>query len=263
MNPRISIVTITYNSEKTLEGTIKSIISQNYDNIEYLIIDGGSKDGTLEIVKRYQDYISYFVSEPDKGISDAFNKGVGQATGEIVGIINSDDFLMPNALQAIAQSYKPDVDVYSGNVIFWNEKTNDKFSVKPDVSFEKLKIQFGVAHPGRFIRKDAYEKYGMYDISCRYMMDVELLCRFYKSGARFAHIDKDLAKFRMGGTTSDSIFRKKEEFKKIVFLYGESKYVFRILWIKKILKYFLVKLCTYLFGEGFRFTYYKVLNKVS
>ena len=263
MNPRISIVTITYNSEKTLEGTIKSVISQKYDNLEYLIIDGGSKDGTLNIVKRYQDYISYFVSEPDKGISDAFNKGIEQATGEIVGIINSDDFLMPNALQAIAQSYKLDVDVYSGNVIYWNEVTNGEFSVKPDISFEKLKIQFRVAHPGRFIRKDAYEKYGMYDLSFRYMMDVELLCRFYKLGAKFVHLDQNLAKFRLGGTTSDSIFRKKGEFKKIVCLFGESNYVFRILWIKKIIKYYLVKFCTNLLSEDFRFKYYKLRNIVS
>ena len=148
-------MTITYNSEATLEETIKSIVSQYYDNLEYLIIDGGSKDKTLEIVNKYRDKIAVVVSEPDKGISDAFNKGIKKATGEIIGIINSDDFLMPNALETIAKHYDSTVDVYSGNVLFWNEDTGDEYSSIPDIKFDKLKLQYGVAHPARFIRKSA------------------------------------------------------------------------------------------------------------
>ena len=102
MQPKISIVTITFNSESTVEDTIKSVVSQDYPNLEYIIIDGGSKDGTLEIVDRYRDRIAKVVSEPDKGISDAFNKGIRNATGDIIGIINSDDILLPGALSAVA-----------------------------------------------------------------------------------------------------------------------------------------------------------------
>ena len=102
--PKISIITITFNSEKTLEETIESVLSQNYPNLEYLIIDGGSSDGTLEIVKRYKDKIDFVISEPDRGISDAFNKGIRYATGEIVGIINSDDLLLPDALHKVAEN---------------------------------------------------------------------------------------------------------------------------------------------------------------
>lgn len=91
---KISVITITYNSEETLEDTIKSVISQEYDNLEYLIIDGGSKDHTLDIVQKYRDKIAVVVSEPDNGISDAFNKGIKLASGEIIGIINSDDLLL-------------------------------------------------------------------------------------------------------------------------------------------------------------------------
>ena len=255
--PKISIITITYNSEATLEDTIISVVSQNYNNLEYLIIDGGSKDHTLDIVNKYRDKISLVISEPDKGISDAFNKGIRNATGEIIGIINSDDFLMPNALATIAANYDISVDVYSGNVVFWNEDTGDEFSSKPDIEFNKLKLQYGVAHPGRFIRKSAYEKYGMYGIDFRYNMDIDLLCRFYRKGAKFIHIDQDLAKFRMGGTTADSIYKKKEDYRQFVKNFGGSRCDFELLWIKAVIKYNMIVFVTKVFGEGFRFKYYR------
>ncbi len=260
MNPKISIITITYNSEKTLEETIQSVVSQNYDNLEYLIIDGGSTDRTLEIVEKYKDKIDIVISEPDKGISDAFNKGIRNASGEIIGIINSDDLLMPGALETISKYYNPEIDIFSGNVIFWNQDTGDEHSCKPDIKFDKLKMQFGVAHPSRFIRKSAYEKYGLYDINFRYMMDADLLCRFYKRGAYFIHIDIDLAKFRMGGTTADNIYKKKDEFRRFVQNFGGTNYEFRILWYKKVLKYYLIKISTTIFGESIRFIYYRIIN---
>ena len=96
--PKISIITVCYNSEAHLEECIRSIVTQEYENNEYLVIDGGSKDGTLDIINKYRDKIAYFVSEPDKGISDAFNKGIKAATGDIIGILNSDDYMMPGVL---------------------------------------------------------------------------------------------------------------------------------------------------------------------
>ena len=114
MLPLISVVTITFNSEKTVEETIRSVVSQDYPNLEYIIIDGGSTDSTLQIVDRYRDRIALVQSEPDKGISDAFNKGILKASGEIIGIINSDDLLSEGALKAIADNYDPSIDVYSG-----------------------------------------------------------------------------------------------------------------------------------------------------
>lgn len=98
---KISIITITYNSEKTIEETILSIINQNYQNIEYIIIDGGSKDNTLNIINKYKTKISKVISEPDNGISDAFNKGIREATGDIIGIINSDDILNIDTLNEL------------------------------------------------------------------------------------------------------------------------------------------------------------------
>ena len=121
MFPRITIVTITFNSAATLEETIRSVTMQDYPALEYVIIDGGSSDGTLDIVQKYRERIQIVVSEPDKGISDAFNKGIARATGEIIGIINSDDILLPGALRELAEVYDPQVDVYSGLILFWNE----------------------------------------------------------------------------------------------------------------------------------------------
>ena len=125
--PKISIITVTLNSERTLEETIKSILSQDYPNIEYLVIDGGSIDGTLEIIDKYASQISYTISEKDKGISDAFNKGIKRATGEIVGIINSDDLLLPGALFKLAECYDKNVDVYRGNVVVYDENSDSKW----------------------------------------------------------------------------------------------------------------------------------------
>lgn len=222
MNPRISIITITFNSEKTLEETIKSVVSQDYDNLEYLIIDGGSKDSTLEIVNKYREKIAVVVSEPDKGISDAFNKGIDNATGEIIGIINSDDLLMPRALCAIADNYEERIDVYRGNTVLWNAETGSKLPTKPTMVFSNRKAIKSVCHQSTFIRKDAYEKYGKYDTDFKYMMDSDLLRRFANHGARFKYIDKDLAVFRQGGVTSDNWKNKLKEIRLLVTNNGGS-----------------------------------------
>ena len=214
--PRISIITITYNSERTVEETIKSVVSQNYPNIEYLIIDGGSKDKTLDIVEKYRDKISFVISEPDKGISDAFNKGIRYSTGEIIGIINSDDLLMPDALQAIAEAYDQSVDVYRGNLIIWNSDTGNKVISIPAVEFPIY--SFGkpsICHPSTFVAKDAYDRYGTYRVDFKNLMDVDLLMKFYKAKAKFKHVNKELAVFRLGGVTSNPFWKKLGEVKNL------------------------------------------------
>lgn len=253
MKPKISVITITFNSAATLEETILSVTSQDYPDLEYVIIDGGSTDGTLDIIRKYQDKIQIVVSEPDRGISDAFNKGIARATGEIVGIINSDDILLPGALQKVADSYDPKVDVYSGHILFWDVDTDETFPSYPDVAFDTLRLQYNVAHPARFIRKDAYERYGLYREDLRYMMDIELLCRFYKQGASFLLVDSPLAKFRIGGTTNDSIYKKKEDYRAFVQSFGGSSWDFRRIWMQAVIKYNLIQLGYRLFGKDLKF----------
>ena len=211
MKPKISIITITFNSEKTLEETIESVVSQGYDNLEYLIIDGKSTDGTLDIVDRYREHINFVVSEPDKGISDAFNKGIAHATGEIIGIINSDDVLLPGALKTLSDNYEADVDVYRGNTVLWDSEKGTKISTRPTMEFPIYKRIKSVCHQSTFIRKEAYIKYGDFDLRFKYMMDADILHRYYIKGAKFKYIDKDLAAFRLGGVTSDNWSKKLKE----------------------------------------------------
>lgn len=211
--PKISIITITYNSEKTLERTIKSIVSQEYDNLEYIIIDGASKDCTLDIVEKYRDYISIVVSEPDKGISDAFNKGIKRATGEIIGIINSDDILLPGALKAISEYYDSKIDVYRGRLIVNNPNTGFRFSSgMPDIHFSVSDyIKLKVNHPSTFISRKAYEKVGLYKVDVKYIMDIDMLFRLSNAECSFVYVPHDLAMFNIGGATSDSFYKKVTE----------------------------------------------------
>lgn len=216
MQPRISIITICFNSEKTIEETIKSVVSQNYNNLEYIIIDGGSTDRTIEIVEKYSKQIATIISEPDKGISDAFNKGIKNATGDIIGIINSDDVLLPKALNNIAIAHEQGIDVYRGNIIIWDSENNAKITAYPTMKFPlrtfKKRI---VCHQGTFITKKAYEQYGTYKEHFKYMMDVDLLIRLYESGAKFKYIPAELAMFRMGGVTSSSFLKKTGEIERL------------------------------------------------
>ena len=221
-NPKISIITITYNSEKTLEETIKSIISQGYDNLEYLIIDGGSTDHTLDIVNKYRNNIAVVVSEPDNGISDAFNKGIRYATGEIIGIINSDDILLSGALQAISDSYNKNVAVYRGNTIVWNDISNAKTRIRPTMKMKLSKPIGNVCHQSTFVTKSCYETLGAYNIDFKYMMDADILYLFYRAGVVFKYVDYDMALFRLGGVTNTNYKKKLKEIHNVVIVNGGS-----------------------------------------
>lgn len=152
-NPKISIITVCYNSAKHLEQCIKSVLDQDYPNLEYLVIDGGSTDGTIDIISKYRDKIAYFVSESDNGISDAFNKGIKAATGDIIGIINSDDFMMPNALQKISEYYEDDIDVYRGYCLIWDEKLDSKRKLYPNERFSVPPFGAIICHESSFISR--------------------------------------------------------------------------------------------------------------
>ncbi len=143
--PKISVITVTYNSERFLEGCIKSVIKQNYPNLEYIIIDGGSTDGTLDIIKKYEKYISYWISEPDQGPPDASNKGIKVATGDLVNLLNSDDLYVDNTLFAVAEKYKDlpeDIDIITCGV-----RIDFLDSKKKPISHTNAKyLQFNMEH---------------------------------------------------------------------------------------------------------------------
>lgn len=219
---KISIITITYNSGRTLEDTIKSICNQNYSELEYIVIDGGSSDNTISIIKRYENIITYWISEPDKGICDAFNKGIAVATGNIIGIINSDDILLPGALDAVEKAYGPNIDVYYGNgVRIFEDGSTRPYKAK---SPKGLKKEMALVHPATFISKQAYEKYGVFDTQYRTCMDRELLLRMFSAGAIFKKIDYPLAGYRMGGISEINSELVDKEREIISLKYGANKY---------------------------------------
>lgn len=214
---KISIITICYNSAKTIERTIQSVVSQDYANREYIIVDGLSSDSTMDIVGKYKDQIDIIVSEKDQGISDAFNKGIRRATGDIIVMINADDILLPGALSKVAQVWTPEIDILATNVIMKDAETGYECRETPSTTFPLMPFFRHVAHQGAYISRECYQKYGLYDINIRWPMDLEYLMRVYVRGGRFHHADIDTAVFISGGTTnSNSILKKKKDYLYIV-----------------------------------------------
>lgn len=209
---KISIITVCYNSEKHLEECIRSVIEQPYENKEHIIIDGGSTDGTLRIIDKYRDKIDYFVSETDQGISDAFNKGIKVATGDLIEILNSDDFMMPNVLQKVADEYEEGVDVYRGYTLVWDEMRGTKRFMYPNHHFSIPPCRATICHESSFITPALYHRVGLYKIDYTYEMDLELFVRIYKQkDVRIKMIDVCVMTFRTGGTSSASATKMRRE----------------------------------------------------
>lgn len=226
--PKISIITISYNSQNTIERTIQSVLSQNYENLEYIIIDGKSTDCTMKIIEKYIDRVDILISEKDNGISDAFNKGIMLCTGDIIGIINSDDYLEPNALMNLASAYNDNIDVYRCNIFICNPDTGFKCREIPSMKFNIIPFFIHVSHQGTFVKRSTYNLYGMFDVSFRYMMDLDFLTRCYKEGAIFKYVNIDVATFNTGGVTNDILSKKRKEILLFIRKNGGNKCYFLI-----------------------------------
>ena len=215
----VSIITIAYNSSKTIAKTLRSVLDQKANNIEHIIIDGKSSDNTLEICKKFS-HISKIISEKDKGVYDAFNKGLKFATGEIIGFLNSDDtFYNEESLQDIINAFDPNTECIYGNLEYINSNgvvvRKWKSKVFKVGAFKKAWMP---AHPTFYCRKKIYDKLGWYKSSYKIAGDFELMLRFLeKHGINSKFIDKNLVIMLTGGISNRSINSKvrilKEEFK--------------------------------------------------
>ena len=236
---KISIITVTYNSEATLEDTIKSVIGQEYPDLEYIIVDGLSQDGTMDIVRKYQEHIQVVISEKDRGISDAFNKGIQAATGEIIGIINSDDMLTPGALKALAEHLEDDTEVAYGKAyrLYADGSVRDYLPRNLKIFTYKMPL----VHPATFVKKAAYEQYGIFNVDYHYCMDRAVLYKMYQCGAKFQYIDEYFAYYRMGGMSENHYWDGTlKEGEKISVAFGMNPVKARIItWYKKM-RYILV-----------------------
>jgi len=199
-NDLISIVTVVFNGEQHIEETIKSIISQSYKNVEYIIVDGGSTDRTLEIIRQYSDKIDYWISEKDEGISDAFNKGINLAQGELIGLINADDYLIEGSLQVVMNTYKKsDPKVICAGMVILHPKRDPRTWYSTLASLDK---EMTIAHPATFIPRIFYDKVGGYRTDFKVAMDYELMLRMKKSSIDFLMLGHITTTMRGGGVSS-------------------------------------------------------------
>ncbi len=208
---KFSIITVVYNNEDSVEEAIKSVLSQTYDNIEFIVVDGLSKDGTLQIINKYRIKINKFISEKDRSNYDAYNKGLKLATGDIIGFLNSDDlFENDNIISSIAEKFKnnPNIDMVYGNIKYVNKdypnivvrkwkslKYYDKF-------FENGNVP---PHPGLFIKSYVYKESGNFDLNFNLVADHDFMFRVFKiKQYRSLFVDKYYVKMRLGGRTNQS-----------------------------------------------------------
>lgn len=229
--PKVSVITIVFNGQDTLRKTIESIRTQTYENIEYIIIDGGSTDETLNIIKENESLIDKWVSEPDGGISDAFNKGIAMATGEVIGLLNSGDIFYQDSVERVLDLFKqlPDTEIVYGNLFleFSDESLNHIRFATPELTAGSFKCRFpDLNHPTVFAKRYLYEQIGNFDTSLRFAMDYDWLRRAYRAGAKFSKLDgKPVAALEFAGASTENASITIEEVYRISLKFGDNRYV--------------------------------------
>jgi glycosyltransferase involved in cell wall biosynthesis len=207
--PLVSIITVVLNGEKTIGRTIQSVLSQNYANIEYILLDGGSIDKTVEIIRKYEnDGRVHWISEPDQGIADAWNKGIKMASGEMIGLINADDWYEKDAVERVLRYANNSLAILCGNVKLWNNPL--KFRIKRS-SIRGIRSEMTIWHPGMFCPREIYERVGLYNTSLKLLMDYDFVIRCYFNGVEFRIIDEEIANMSFGGISNRFISKSMKE----------------------------------------------------
>jgi len=210
---KVSIITVCFNSAKTIEDTINSVLNQDYLDIEYIVIDGGSNDGTQDIIKKYHENIASWVSEPDLGMYDAMNKGIARATGEIIGILNSDDVYI--STQVVSQLIKAMNDakadiVFADLILVDPNNLNKVLRYYDSGRFKPSRFRWGwmPAHPTVFVKKKYYDKVGPFALDYEIAADYEMLIRILAiEKAPFAYLPKAVVRMRAGGASTAGLVR--------------------------------------------------------
>ena len=234
---KISIITVVRNNKKTIKDAVESVLGQTHKDIEYIIIDGASTDGTVEVVKSYGNKISKFVSEPDNGLYDAMNKGIAFASGDVVGILNSDDFYIDNGVieRIVKEFEKSQVDSVFADLVYVRSENLDKIVRHYDSSyFTPQKFAYGwmPAHPTFFVKRWVYEKYGVFRTDLKIGADFDILARFlYTHKISYSYMKEILVKMRLGGvsTSFSSIWINNIEQLRVCRQNGIDTNIFKIL----------------------------------
>lgn len=210
---KVSIITVSFNSAKTIADTIESVLSQDYPEIEYIVVDGGSTDGTVQIIEQYQDRISHSISEKDRGMYDAMNKGIALATGDVVGILNSDDVYMNthivSELMELLQSKKAQV-VFADLILVDQDNPDRVLRYYDSGHFHPNKFKYGwmPAHPTVFVRRELYDAVGIFATDYQIAADYEMLIRILAiQRARYAYLPKPVVRMRSGGASTAGLSR--------------------------------------------------------
>lgn len=207
---KFSLITVTYNSSVTLRDTIESVLAQSYSDIEYIIIDGLSTDNTVELIKEYESLFNghlLWISEKDMGLYDAMNKGFQMATGDIIGIINSDDLLAgPTVITKIMKIFEehPEADAAYADLYYVAQNNTSKI-VRHWVSGKQCSFKYGwhPAHPTFYVRHEIYQRYGMFNLDFKFAADFELMLRLIeKEHIKLVYLPEPLVRMRLGGITS-------------------------------------------------------------
>ena len=245
---KISIVTPVYNAVNTIEKTIQSVINQNHDSeLEYIVIDGGSNDGTIEIINRYLDKIDIFISEKDRGTYDAMNKGITHAKGDIIGIINADDWYNDGALKIVENIFakKTDISIIYSPIDNYSDGKYLSTFIPGDL--DNLVFKFTLNHPSCFVRASVYESIGMFDLSYSIAADYDFIFRAYTSGYNFLCVNTTLASYSLDGISGQRKNRLKmiKEVWRVAANFveqkpGNLKIKHRIFYMNLVLKEFLI-----------------------
>ena len=210
---KVSIITVVFNNSSTIRMAIDSVLNQTYKNIEYIVVDGASTDGTVDIIKSYGTQISKFISEPDKGIYNAMNKGVRLASGDFVGILNADDCLYSNdVIQSMVNRIDDTIDAVYGDVEFFSDKDlsrSVRYYSSKKFNIERFKYGFMPAHPSFYVRKKYFDLFGCYKEDYRIASDFDLLIRFlHSNNIKSKYIEMPFVKMRTGGVSNKNIMSR-------------------------------------------------------
>ncbi|QTC40450.1 glycosyltransferase [Bacillus sp. V3] len=235
--PLISLITVSYNSERTIKDTIESILNQTYDHIEYIIVDGFSKDNTVEIVKSYETKMNErgfkykIISEKDKGLYDAMNKGLNMAEGKIIGILNSDDYYINELVieKVVNRMISKKADCLYGDLLYVDQTDTTNIVRKWRVKNGNFRLGWNPPHPTTFLTNSIYEKVGQYKIDYKISSDYDLLYRaIYKEKCRVEYLPEYIVKMRTGGKSTSGIKSKIVGSKEVYTTLKEHKQKFKI-----------------------------------
>jgi len=209
-NIKVSILTVVFNNVINIEQCIKSVLGQTYKNLEYIVIDGKSSDGTLDVIKKYEHGISKWISEPDHGVYDAINKGIRMATGDVIGILHSDDFYASDkVIEKMAEAFtRYDVQSVYGDLVYVSKDGSRLIRYWRAGEYQEGMIKWGwmPPHPTFFVKKEVYQKYGCFNTSLRIAADYEMVLRLLaKQKITTCYIPEVLIKMRVGGISNGSI----------------------------------------------------------